>query len=612
MKSLMVLWNSLAEELAGWCSTSATRDIETVARRVNAEGISFLTITLANFGSDFQKSLAQGCVAPNAFAGFSRRAGLPAFLSGFLEQVFTQDGSRLLDEPNVDAVFAVRQLTLMCSKIKLDCSDRRISAAFDSFVQCEKELRQLQLPQEDLDNFFKVSQVLFADMFTKVDEDVFYQRLIPRHGPGSTADRIVGNDKFNLRQWTTRLEQAFPFGEYAMPSWRYSYLHDRAEFLEPSAELPVRVISVPKTLKTPRIIAIEPVYMQYMQQAVLGSIMRAFHEDSILRELIGFRDQEPNKLMAQLGSLSGSLATLDLSEASDRVSNQLVRTALANHPHLGEAVDACRSRKADVPGHGVIRLAKFASMGSALCFPMEAFVFTTIIFLAIAEELKQPVTKGLLKRFRGRVRVYGDDIIVPVEFAACVRKRLETFGFRVNTHKSFMEGNFRESCGGDYFLGEDVTPIRLRQMIPTNARQASEMVSFVSFRNLLYRRGLWKTCAYLDSYISRKVTHYPVVEETSPVLGRFSFLPWQGERTCARLHRPLVKGWTVTSKAPRSVATGEAALLKFLLASGVNDAEDYEASTMDFMEGTPLQEGHLEFAGRPPAVYLKLGWSTPY
>ncbi len=600
MKSLMVLWKTLAEELASWCSTSANRDIETVAARVNSEGVSFLTITLSNFGSDFQKSLAQGYVAPDSFAGFSRRAGLPAFLSGFLEQVFTLDGSRLLDEPNVDAVFAVRQLTLMCGKIKLDCTERRISAAFDSFVQCEKELRQHVFPKGDLELFSQVSSVLFSEMFTKVDEDVYYGRLTPRHGPGATADRITGNGKFEMQTWTTRLEKAFPFGEYAIPSWRYYYLQERAQYLEPKDEMPVRVISVPKTLKTPRIIAIEPTYMQFMQQAVLGSMMQAFHEDKILTELIGFRNQEPNKAMARKGSLDGSLATLDLSEASDRVSNQLVRAMLANFPSLGEAVDACRSRKADVPGHGVLRLAKFASMGSALCFPMEAFVFTTIIFIAISEELKQPLTKGLVKRYRGLVRVYGDDIIVPVEFAACVRKRLETFGFRVNTHKSFMEGNFRESCGGDYFRGQDVTPIRLRQLVPTSTRQASEMVSLVSFRNLLYTRGLWKTCAYLDHYISRKVTHYPVVAGTSPALGRLSFLPWQGEKVCARLHRPQVKAWTVTSKAPVSKMTGEAALLKFLLGRERNENSD------------PMPDGHLEFAGRPPAVYLKLGWTTPF
>jgi hypothetical protein len=611
MKSLTVLWNTLAEELASWCSTSATRDIETVARRVETEGISFLTISLANFGNDFQKSLAQGHVDSNSFAGFHKRAGLPAFLSGFLSQVFTLDGSRLLDEPNVDAVFAIRQLTLMMAKIKLDCTERRVKAAFDAFIECEKELKELVVSEDDLARFAKSSSVLFAGIFSEADSDVYHERILPRHGPGKTAERLTSNSKFELAFWTTRLESVFPYRDHAIPSWREeSYLLDRVQFLEPKDEIPVRVVSVPKTLKTPRIIAIEPAPMQFMQQGLLRCLMQHFHKDDLLRSVIGFRDQQPNQAMARKGSLDGSLATLDLSEASDRVSNQLVRVLFHRFPSLSEAVDATRSRKADVPGHGVIRLAKFASMGSALCFPIEAFVFTTIIFDAIAWELKQPLTRGLVNRYRGLVRVYGDDIIVPVEFAACVRKRLETFGFRVNIRKSFMEGNFRESCGGDYFMGEDVTPIRLRNLIPAHTQHASEMVSLVAFRNLLFKRGLWQTAMYLDDLIQGIVKHYPVVEETSPVLGRLSSLGWQAEAADPDTHAPVVRGYVVRSESPSDPLDGEGALLKFFLSR----SSPYEVDYFDErgFQQEPLSEGHLERAGRPEALYLKLRWRTPF
>jgi hypothetical protein len=503
----------------------------------------------------------------------------------------------LLDKPNVDAVFAIRQLTLMMAKIELDCTERRISRAFDQFVECEKELKQHVFLEEDLARFAKASSVLFAGLFTQADKHVYDGEVVPRHGPGVTAERLTANQKFAQALWTTRLERVFPFGDHAIPSWRYNSLLDRVEFLEPKDEIPVRVVSVPKTLKTPRIIAIEPACMQYMQQGVLRVLMREFHKDNLLRNLIGFRDQEPNKAMARKGSIDGSLATLDLSEASDRVSNQLVRTMLHNFPSLGEAVDASRSRKADVPGHGVQRLAKFASMGSALCFPFEAFVFTTIIFDAIALELKQPLTRGLIQRYVGQVRVYGDDIIVPVEFAACVRTRLETFGFRVNVRKSFAEGNFRESCGGDYYAGEDVTPIRLRRLIPTSTQHASEMVSFVAFRNLLFKRGLWQTAKYLDILIQDVLRHYPVVGDNSPVLGRESFLSWQAQAADPDTHAPLVRGYVVKSVSPSDPLDGEAALLKFLIARG---------------EFEPLENGHLENAGRPEALYLKLRWSSPF
>jgi hypothetical protein len=227
--------------------------------------------------------------------------------------------------------------------------------------------------------------------------------IMPKHGPGATADRLSGNRKYGQVQWPLRLESLFPAIEFIIAGWDYQRLSD-VNFVEPGAELPVRVITVPKTLKTPRIIAIEPTAMQYVQQALLEMFLEEYVKDDILTSFLGFDDQVPNQQLARKGSIDGSLATLDLSEASDRVSNQLVRTMLARFPHFAEGVDACRSRKADVPGHGVIRLAKFASMGSALCFPMEAMVFLTVIFLGIQDELNEPLTRRTLLEFVGRVR----------------------------------------------------------------------------------------------------------------------------------------------------------------------------------------------------------------
>nr|QDH86450.1 MAG: RNA-dependent RNA polymerase [Leviviridae sp.] len=77
----------------------------------------------------------------------------------------------------------------------------------------------------------------------------------------------------------------------------------------------MKVIDVPKTMKTPRIIAMEPTAMQYAQQGILRLIQDAI-KGSYLNDFIGLDDQEPNQLMARQGSAVGDLATLDLSEAS--------------------------------------------------------------------------------------------------------------------------------------------------------------------------------------------------------------------------------------------------------------------------------------------------------
>lgn len=115
-KDDILLWIRVAEESAIRCRTSTTRDIETVTTRVKHEGFSFLTITLTDFGKDFERSLDQGYVAPSSFCSFSRWKGLPRFLGGFLELVFDRDSGVLLDEPDADAIQEIRQLTLIDRK----------------------------------------------------------------------------------------------------------------------------------------------------------------------------------------------------------------------------------------------------------------------------------------------------------------------------------------------------------------------------------------------------------------------------------------------------------------------------------------------------------------
>ena len=612
MKSPITLWINLATECARWCCTAATRDCETVSRRFKCEGYSFLTITLANFGKDFEKSLDQGYVERNLFQGFSWKGGLPKFLSGFLALIFEPGTGVLLPEPSYDAIRSVRQLSLMFGKVNIDCSPERVTAAYDSYMQCELEVKRTDRSLDrrltnrssddpfNWDQFSRIGSLLFRDMFANIDRDVYYGDIVPKHGPGATAERLSGNRKYQLRTWTNRLEKVFPAREFLIPNDHPKYwdvLSD-VDFREPERELPVRVIHVPKTLKTPRIIAIEPTCMQYVQQGLLESFRRNLHSDRVLYSMIGFDSQEPNQLLAQKGSLDGSLATLDLSEASDRVSNQHVLELLARHSHLRAGVDACRSRKADVPGHGVIRLAKFASMGSALTFPFEAAVFLTAIFCGIESQLSTQLTRKMINSFEGQVRVFGDDIIIPTDYVHSVIASLEAYGFKVNTNKSFWTGQFRESCGKEYYAGRDVSICRVRHLPPHNRQHADRVISMVSLRNQLYCSGYWQTVRSLDTYLERILKgHFPAVSDSSAVLGRHSFLGYSPEKVDPNLHTPMVKGWSIRSVIPRDTLSGYGALSKYFLKRGQEPS---------------FNEDHLERAGRPLVVNIKLGWSRPY
>lgn len=639
MKSLTMLWQVAASEWGSICGACTTRDFQTVSRRCEDEGLSFLTITLPQFAKDLEKGLREECVGPDLFSGFRKTGRLPRFLGGFMDLIFERASGVLLQNPSVDAIQAVRWLTSVFGKLELPTSEERRTAAIDGYVATEKEVKEADFVRtpDMIQDFRRVGSLLWADVLTEVDTTIYRDinrlpdpgsltwspKLFPKHGPGATADRLRGNAKYDLSEWPLRLERVFRYTDYAVPNDRYFELANRVDFLEPGDERPVKLVDVPKTMKTPRLIAIEPTAMQYMQQAI-GSLLTTTIRRSLMGCCVGFDDQYVNRRMAAEGSLTGNLATLDLSEASDRVSNQLVRELVSRWPHVAEAFDATRSRKADVPGHGVLRLAKFASMGSALTFPVEAMVFATVVFLGIERARRTPLTRSDIQSLRKQVRVYGDDIIVPTDYARSVVDNLEAFGFKVNVNKSFWTGKFRESCGREYFNGHSVSVDRLRKIVhvdgrtglPTRRNFVSELESLVSFRNKCYMRGLWRTAAWLDDWVRPILwDYYPTVAATewdpeeghysrAQVLGRWSFLGYQSERTHRTLHGPLVKGWVVERQIPGSPISGEGALQKILLRDG-------EYPVLWAGRETFADARHLERSGRPEAVRIKLRWTTP-
>jgi hypothetical protein len=264
--------------------------------------------------------------------------------------------------------------------------------------------------------------------------------------------------------------------------------------VSPYDELPVRVVVVPKTQSIPRIIAIEPSTMQYAQQAVKREIYEWIGRGP-LSKVLGFSDQTRNQEMARIASSTKKFATLDLSEASDRVHWFLVYSMLRRYPHLWDFVWASRSIRADVEGD-IFPLQKFASMGSALTFPIETMIFTILAALGMKE---QGYIRSISPRsLQGELSVYGDDIIVPVDTTGGVIDWLEHFGARVNQNKSFWNGNFRESCGAEYFDGHDVTVVRLRAELPSSRHDAAAIAGYIDLRNRMFFAGMWSVVSEID------------------------------------------------------------------------------------------------------------------
>lgn len=217
----------------------------------------------------------------------------------------------------------------------------------------------------------------------------------------------------------------------------------RCEFLEKITITPYNKIAfVPKTAKIHRTIAVEPL-LTLMVQKGIAAVMRA----CLKRVGIDLQDQTVNQRMARLGSLDPeSYVTIDLKSASDSISIELVRALLP--PDWFDLLNRNRSRNFMLDGV-VTPYNKFCSMGNDFCFPLE-----TLLFAAAAHA----VGAG---RFGTDVAVYGDDIIVRKRYAEDLISLLGTCGFTVNSRKTCLHGPFRESCGADWFGGEDVRPMTL-------------------------------------------------------------------------------------------------------------------------------------------------------
>lgn len=565
MKSLIALVAELLADAGSACSVEVERDLISIKSRVEHEGISFLTITLPSFAEDFERCLDKGSVDSTSFVGWKKKGCLPKFLWGFTSLVFDKQG-RLRDEVDILSIHSVRQICKAFKKVLIPCHPTRIEKAKEKYLQLEQSLGDARIDNDRYNHFLDCADIIWSDV---VESEFNTFGLVPKHGPGATAERISGNRKYAISNWHERLEEVFPCTEFAFTSVNHvthtEHSLENLTMLRRGNETPVRVITVPKTLKGPRIIAIEPVCMQYTQQALTEYLVKRIERCALTKRSVRFTDQTVNQRLAMTSSRDGSMATIDLSDASDRVLAACVYDMLRSVPDFRDALFACRSETASLDGV-VIHLKKFASMGSATCFPIEAMYFFSIIVHSLLWKAGRPPTRRDIEYISKRVNVYGDDIIVPVNETDIVLEGLCSFNCKVNTNKSFWSGKFRESCGTDAYDGTDITPVYVRDLQPSSKRETAGLLSWIATSNLFHKNGYWRTASYMKHSVEAILGELPCVSETCSGLGWYSFCG-VGPLTkmCKHLHRERVLTYVTRQRRMKDPLDGYPALLKYFL-----------------------------------------------
>ena len=334
----------------------------------------------------------------------------------------------------------------------------------ESEISCSHFNQALTLPQGDFEDVLHKMRSFIryvlgdAPNLAQVYEGCMF-------GPGASID-VNGNAtnlarKFLAASWSVS-SSAFEYARSALMqlplAWeilipkrggRY-YTHSPEVFGEYFRKR-ARVVNynkiafVPKTAKTHRSIAVEPLLNTFLQKGV-DTWMR----NRLKRVGIDLSDQSINSRYALYGSTGESadpFCTIDLSSASDSISIELVRNLLPYE--WFRFLDSIRSRSYQDASGEIRCYHKFCSMGNGFCFPLETLIFAAC---CTASGAGVPKTDFL---------VYGDDIVVRRSSAEAVLRNLSRIGFTPNPKKTFIEGPFRESCGRDWFAGEDVRPFVL-------------------------------------------------------------------------------------------------------------------------------------------------------
>lgn len=425
-------------------------------------------------------------------------------------------------------------------------------------AQRREDVRLLNKIQEVADLIFSTFDVLDPIAFS----DYLEERGLGigfKHGPGAVAERKKNWEKSQFCNWPHKLQATFPFelcGKTAGSDVERPLNHERAS----------RLIEVPKTTKGPRLIAAEPASHQWCQQLILRFLFDQCRKH-FGTSFIDFKDQTKSGDLVLRASLDKALATVDLSDASDRLTCWTVERLFRRNPSILIALHAARTRYiqdeiSEYPDF--LSLRKFASQGTATTFPVMSLV---MLCIALGSTLDGSVTWHNLRKLRTQVRVFGDDIIIPAHGYGRLVRAMELLQLKVNVAKSYVSGHFRESCGVDGYLGYDVTPVKPKTLVVDSPVSCQAVVDN---SNNLFLKGLWNASTACFELIPARLRRgFRIVDEGDTGFRGLTSYSGGDERHLAkrwntRLHRWEVRVWGLLPQSRKRPRDGFSALLDFI------------------------------------------------
>lgn len=547
--SLLGIISDIQSYRSGWAERK--NDMSTLVERYAYEGRGFLSVGLSSLGKSVDKAL-QG-TEPLCCEGFKvrRLTCLPDFLHELFMQVFDPEDGFVLppSEVNPLALRELRQVLFYAYKEEFPFTRDHQAAAVHEMRTVDSALPDdNHVVEPDVKRVLEYAARLVGDVLRDFDP----KSIVPGHGPGSVATYEKPYEKMDFRRVYASLDAEYPYVEYFTLGRRHLW-NDKGhqKSLCYTRDAVSRMAIVPKDARGPRKISLEPLEIQWMQQGLKKALYDWFERHPLTKGKVNFTDQGINQRHAIRASLKRNRDTVDLKDASDRNSLWLVRQVWKYAPRVLTALEATRSTHMRLLDGTTLRLRKFAPMGSAVCFPVEALTFwaLTVACLAVISRLPAALTR--------HVWVYGDDIILPHGHLSDLDMVFTAVGLKINLDKTCSEGYFRESCGVDAFYGNDVTPLKIKLSPPSTRSAAANIVSWVERGNMFYAQGYHIAAMSIWDHVERLVGKLPCLPLDAPDVG---FLHKRMACECASFSRktrlkwdPDIQSWVAevwTWKAP--------------------------------------------------------------
>lgn len=400
------------------------------------------------------------------------------------------------------------------------------SKAFRQWAEIEYDLERLVIPEHLLQDLHRVISLSGITSVNGLDLD----DMNFRHGSGAVSEEKSKALSFKMHnvRYDSKIDREIldllmdfrsqPSNSLVIPD-ELLWLKGSLGEAEPSRSYS-RLMFVPKDYKSVRSICMEPVTYMWAQQAIMNALVEAIHRNPVYGKMIDIKDQSKNRKSAILASEDLQYATVDLSAASDRIANFLVKRIFDGL--LLDLLQGSRTDDVMLPSGHIVKLNKFAPMGSALCFPTQCLIFSSVILLAyrLAElniDVNTYIRSGQasfdrMPRPDKWTRVYGDDLIVLERQTSAIISLLTTLGFQVNSAKSFFGAKkFRESCGAFALHGQEID-VDLFKVKGLRDKKPTWIQSMIDLINRMFYKDRFHVRLYLmrqlpeNTYIISSVT----------------------------------------------------------------------------------------------------------